>query len=1157
MSSRRVRRPRPSDLDDEGSRPDTPNSTAPHDSKRSRRHLSHVEDYDHASSTEHVYSLLGVGGGAHPERGYRTGAIVSVKLTNFVTYGSVTFTPGPTLNMVIGPNGTGKSTLVCAICLGLGWPPHYLGRAKDPTEYIKHGTHKAIIEIELRRSNGSHQNYYVKRVIERGGSQSKFFLNGEPCTASRIKGLAGKLDIQIDNLCQFLPQDRVVEFAQLSPIDLLTSTLRAVAEPQMITWHEELKQLRSKQKETMTNDRDMRERLANLESRQAMQISEVERMRERATVKKRLAGLEKLRPVVLLTEALKNREEEKEKITALKDEIKRLEAAVEPISESVNAQQAYETTARAYKAACEKELATAVKEGERRSRVIEQRREVMNEIDNEIQAEKRSVPENKIKQQREQMKLDDLLQKKAEIPEAFDPQALNQEIQQLRTDLRALDDRRSELDSRKADIADRVDRSNRDLHMKRNQLAGLETQAGQQAAKLEKLSRDTSKVWRWIQEHRNEFSARVYGPPLVECSLKDPRMADVVEAFMHTSDFKFITVQNQADYHLLQRQVFGTLGLHDVSLRECVSDSLDEFHPPLTGEEMKRFGLSGWALDHLQGPTIVLAQLAAERSLHKCAISSRELGQQQHDEMVNVASSYAAGKKIYSFSRRPEYGQAGTSARVSDILPARMWTEQPVDAGGQEALKREMRELKGELDSLKADAQAIDNEVEQLKGERLSLQRRYEAKQQEKAAKQQALAEWRALDPKIKSHQERIRNLVEAMRGVRARLTQLNARRDNALRDAAEAVLEFASGLRDVKSKITRLDEAKLFHAEANSDLEKLRGLQKNMLQGMIKMTAELKSHEETFNQAHDRVQRGRELLKQLKAEGQRAEADGDRSLLELLLFVRQNIDTEENLNIEIASETAKLELTEGGSVDAIAEFEKRARDIGVLKSKLEEATRLREDKRRAIQEIRGAWEPRLEAIVAKINDAFSDAFARIGCAGQVAVHKASSEYPADCTEENGGMDNGLDFANWAIHVSVKFRENEPLSLLDSHRQSGGERAVSTIFYLMALQSLSRAPFRVVDEINQGMDPRNERMVHGRIVDIATVGASQYFLITPKLLSGLTYKEGMTVLLIFSGEGLADDAKQGDGPGSWPDLSKSDLRTFLGRAQRLGMGGSA
>ena len=52
---------------------------------------------------------------------YQPGSIVRVKLANFVTYTAVEFFPGPSLNMVIGPNGTGKSTLVCAICLGLGW----------------------------------------------------------------------------------------------------------------------------------------------------------------------------------------------------------------------------------------------------------------------------------------------------------------------------------------------------------------------------------------------------------------------------------------------------------------------------------------------------------------------------------------------------------------------------------------------------------------------------------------------------------------------------------------------------------------------------------------------------------------------------------------------------------------------------------------------------------------------------------------------------------------------------------------------------------------------------------------------------------------------------------------------------------------------------
>ena len=58
---------------------------------------------------------------------YQPGSIVRVKLSNFVTYTAAEFRPGPSLNMVIGPNGTGKSTLVCAICLGLGWGPQVWG----------------------------------------------------------------------------------------------------------------------------------------------------------------------------------------------------------------------------------------------------------------------------------------------------------------------------------------------------------------------------------------------------------------------------------------------------------------------------------------------------------------------------------------------------------------------------------------------------------------------------------------------------------------------------------------------------------------------------------------------------------------------------------------------------------------------------------------------------------------------------------------------------------------------------------------------------------------------------------------------------------------------------------------------------------------------
>jgi hypothetical protein len=61
--------------------------------------------------------------GTRDEDAFKPGSIVRIKVTNFVTYTSAEFFPGPKLNMVIGPNGTGKSTLVCAICLGLGWGP--------------------------------------------------------------------------------------------------------------------------------------------------------------------------------------------------------------------------------------------------------------------------------------------------------------------------------------------------------------------------------------------------------------------------------------------------------------------------------------------------------------------------------------------------------------------------------------------------------------------------------------------------------------------------------------------------------------------------------------------------------------------------------------------------------------------------------------------------------------------------------------------------------------------------------------------------------------------------------------------------------------------------------------------------------------------------
>ena len=59
------------------------------------------------------------------------------------------------------------------------------------------------------------------------------------------------------------------------------------------------------------------------------------------------------------------------------------------------------------------------------------------------------------------------------------------------------------------------------------------------------------------------------------------------------------------------------------------------------------------------------------------------------------------------------------------------------------------------------------------------------------------------------------------------------------------------------------------------------------------------------------------------------------------------------------------------------------------------------------------------------------------------------------------------DFHKYGIRIRVKFRAETQLMELNPHRQSGGERSVSTMLYLIALQQVSVNPFRLVDEINQ------------------------------------------------------------------------------------------
>ena len=75
----------------------------------------------------------------------------------------------------------------------------------------------------------------------------------------------------------------------------------------------------------------------------------------------------------------------------------------------------------------------------------------------------------------------------------------------------------------------------------------------------------------------------------------------------------------------------------------------------------------------------------------------------------------------------------------------------------------------------------------------------------------------------------------------------------------------------------------------------------------------------------------------------------------------------------------------------------------------------------------------------------------------------------------------------------------------------------------MTVQDVTVAPFRVVDEINQGMDQINERKVFTLLVEAACKpGTPQCFMFTPKLLPDLPYTPDVMPMLILNGSHIAD-----------------------------------
>lgn len=542
----------------------------------------------------------------------------------------------------------------------------------------------------------------------------------------------------------------------------------------------------------------------------------------------------------------------------------------------------------------------------------------------------------------------------------------------------------------------------REIEVAERELASLESQAGQQVNKLKQLSAETSKAWEWIQENMNQFEQPVYGPPIVECSVKDPRYVDAMESLFQSGDFLSITTVCKADFEKLSSQVYRNMKLADISIR-CVTESLADVvrrRPEISENQMAQFGFDGWASDFIDGPEPVITMLCLQSRIHLTGISLNEINESQYNIIVSgPVQTFVTAKAYYRINSRREYGPGATSTTTRTVGPGTVWTSQPVDLSAKQELQEKIQILSDEFNRMREESVSLKANIEELKTEKQLLVSEATRFRNEKNEAQHALGQYEALPAKIAREKEGLRDSNEKAIEFRQRVDELDLKtQDLTLKKTTQAL--------DHKKLIDELRTCHEAHQEAEARL--------------VEAASDVEALTERNSGVRQALADERQLVEQVTRESQIAKEAASRSLKECQAIIAEEEDdspnveyfksiasqdlTIEDLEHDIEAERSKLEFMHEGNPGALKEFEARQSSIQKLEEKIKESEKRLEKLNRKTANVQEKWEPGLDKLIGEISGAFAYNFEQIGCAGEVSVHKDD------------------DFELWSIEIKVKFR---------------------------------------------------------------------------------------------------------------------------------------
>lgn len=127
----------------------------------------------------------------------------------------------------------------------MGGSTKILSERNKLSDYVKNGKDVAKITVTIYKDERRNCTKFSREFNRQ--NKSTYHINGRKVPEKQYIDEIHQLNIQVGNLCQFLPQERVQDFAKQNPRELFASTQKSVCSDELIDCFDKLKELRSSQ----------------------------------------------------------------------------------------------------------------------------------------------------------------------------------------------------------------------------------------------------------------------------------------------------------------------------------------------------------------------------------------------------------------------------------------------------------------------------------------------------------------------------------------------------------------------------------------------------------------------------------------------------------------------------------------------------------------------------------------------------------------------------------------------------------------------------------------------------------------------------------------------------------------------------------------------